>query len=673
MRHGSDFLEALDPEQRQVAEHPRGAMVVLAGAGTGKTRAITYRIANAVRSGAMDARHILAVTFTARAAGEMRSRLRDLGVGNVQARTFHSAALSQLQYFWPSAIGGRVPELKESKMALVAAAAAQLGMPTDKPSIRDLASEIEWSKVSLVSPGDYPARAAALHRPEVAGQSAADIAQLIRAYEDVKAERGVIDFEDVILVLIGIMLDRPDITRMIRDQYRYFVVDEYQDLSPMQHRLLQLWVGDRRDLCVVGDPAQTIYSFTGASSRYLEGFSREFSDAKVVTLHRDYRSTPQVVDLANAVMAKASAEGSMGAVHLTAMRASGRPVEFDAYATDSEEAQAIAGKILEAKARGVALSDIAILYRTNAQSMEFENALSAAGISYSMHGSERFFNKREVREAMVALRATARSEQASSPDDRLTLPELVEGTLRQMGWRPDGVTGQGSARERWESLDSLRSLAASLWESRRASIAEYVAELEERANAGNAPDNHSVVLSSLHGAKGLEWNTVFLAGMSEGLLPISYARTDAEIAEERRLLYVGITRAQGELHISYAKSRGSGKERKLSRFLEPLWPKAAPAQAGGRKRSKARNEDFALEHGSDMALFEDLRDWRVEVSEAIRKPAYVVLHDSTLQRIAIDKPRTLAELGKVRGIGANKLMAYGNDIVQIVRAYLGED
>lgn len=656
MENPEELLGHLDPEQREVAVNLSGPMCVLAGAGTGKTRAITYRIAYGIASGAYEINHVLAVTFTAKAASEMRSRLRDLGVGTVQARTFHSAALSQLRYFWPQAIGGTVPEVKESKLPYVAQAASGLGISTDSVTVRDLAAEVEWSKVSLITPEDYPMRAAAEDR-KVADLSPAEVGSVIRAYEEAKSARGVIDFEDVILILIGIMRDRPDIAATIRQQYRHFVVDEYQDVSPMQHRLLQLWLGDRKDLCVVGDVSQTIYTFTGASSSYLANFTKEFPRAKKVVLNRDYRSTEQIVDLANEII---SEDGSDGAVYLKSMVGSGRPVTFSEYADDASEASEIAGRILTLRDQGIDLQDIAVLYRTNAQSAEFENACSQAGIPVTVRGSTRFFQRREVRDAMVALRAVARGENSAD------LPQLVSDTFQSMGWRPTAPESRGAERERWESLETLRALAADRWEKRKSGISEFVAELEERAKDLDEPTVNAVTLSTLHAAKGLEWQAVFLAGMSEGLMPISLAKDPELVAEERRLLYVGITRAKEELAISYAKGNPGRSNRKVSRFIEGHWPKPESRATSNRRKSAAEKSAFAEANPHDQALFEELRAWRAAEATELGRPAYGIVHDTTLREIAVLKPKDLAELGRIKGIGTTKLTQFGPAILSIV-------
>lgn len=561
MMSAQDILAQLDPEQRSVVETLGVPLCVRAGAGTGKTRAITSRIAYAVQRGIYDPRNVMALTFTSRAAGELRSRLRDLGVIHGSASTFHSAALRQLSYFWPSAVGGKIPPIKEKKFPLVAEAAGRLGIPTDTVTIRDLAAEIEWSRVSLISPEEYPEVAAG--RAGLVSCSVDEIPRLLRIYEEVKRDYRLLDFEDVLIILIGILIDRPDITRRVREQYRHFVVDEYQDISPVQYRLLRLWLGDRKDVCVVGDVSQTIYSFAGASSSYLADFPRHFSGAKVVELVRDYRSSPQIVDCANDVIAS---DTSRGAVRLVSQLPDDVPVKFHEYETDEDEAAHIAGEILSLRNAGVQLGNIAILYRTNTQSSAFETALNDAGIPFEVRGAERFFDRREVREAIISMRALARSGAQGS------LASNVRTVLRQGGWREQAPERAGAARDRWSALNTLLSMAESREETRGATMAEFVAELEERMELKQAPHMDAVTLASLHAAKGLEWEAVFLAGVSEGLLPISLAKTPEAIAEERRLLYVGITRAKTHLHVSYVKGSGQRRgARKYSRFLDQVW------------------------------------------------------------------------------------------------------
>ena len=678
------LLDALDPDQRQVAEHLEGALCVLAGAGTGKTRAITYRIAYGVAVGAYQPTQVLAVTFTARAAGEMRSRLADLGVNGTQARTFHSAALRQLTYFWPTAIGGRRPEIEKFKGRLVGTAAHRLGLSADRALIRDLSAEVEWAKVTMTLPEDYAQQAAALRREPPGGLEPATVAQVLAAYEEAKTERGVIDFEDVLLLMVGVLLDREDIADQVRGQYKHFVVDEYQDVSPLQQRLLDLWLGRRRQLCVVGDVSQTIYSFTGATPDFLTGFTTRYAGARTVRLSRDYRSTPQIVSLANRVLSRSRRGGGAltlpaGAVELVAQRPSGPAVRFEAYDDDVAEAAAVAEHVGRLRSSGVPLSEIAVLYRTNSQSEVIEQALSGAGIGYLVRGGERFFERDEVKRAMVMLRAAARTERADLTGDVGADARMVLG---REGWSEQPPAPRGAVRERWDSLNAIVELADELGARRGAGLDGLVAELGERAAAQNAPTVEGVTLSSLHAAKGLEWDAVVLVGASEGLLPISLAEGPAAIEEERRLLYVGVTRAREHLVISYARARNAGgrASRKSSRFLDGIWPTGGgPARRRGRSASqspKERAKQAAAEFEADndpatIALFEALRAWRAKVAKERSRPAYTVFADTTLRSIAVVKPGTLPQLSLIHGVGAVKLQEYGADVLHVVRDLQG--
>ena len=678
------LLEALDPDQRQVAEHLEGPLCVLAGAGTGKTRAITYRIAYGVAVGAYQPTQVLAVTFTARAAGEMRSRLADLGVPGVQARTFHSAALRQLTYFWPTAIGGRRPEIQSHKAPLVGAAARRLGVSTDRALIRDLAAEVEWAKVTMTLPEDYAQAAIAAGRTGVAGMEPAAVAQVLVAYEEAKSERGVIDFEDVLLLTVGILLDREDVAAQVRGQYKHFVVDEYQDVSPLQQRLLDLWLGRRRQLCVVGDVSQTIYSFTGATPNFLTGFASRYEGARTVRLSRDYRSTPQVVSLANQVLARSRRGGVLrlpaGAVELVAQRPAGPAVRYQAYDDDVAEAQGVVAQVQRLRSSGVPLSEIAVLYRTNSQSEAIEQALSRAGIGYLVRGGERFFEREEVKRAMVVLRAAARTERATLTGD---LGADVRTVLAREGWHAEPPAAQGAVRERWESLAAIVELADQMAERRGSDLDALVTELTERASAQNAPTVAGVTLASLHASKGLEWDAVLLVGACEGLLPISLAEGADAIEEERRLLYVGVTRARQHLVISYARARtpGGRASRQPSRFLDGIWPAPASrargrgtAGAGSRGRARQAAVDFEAENDpATVALFEELRAWRAGVAKERSRPAFTVFSDSTLRLIAIMRPTTLPHLAAVKGVGAVKLQEYGPAVLKVLREHPAQD
>ncbi|MEU3466735.1 ATP-dependent DNA helicase UvrD2 [Streptomyces sp. NPDC006687] len=687
-------LQGLDPEQREVATTLRGPVCVLAGAGTGKTRAITHRIAYGVRSGQLMPASVLAVTFTNRAAGEMRGRLRALGADGVQARTFHSAALRQLQYFWPKAVGGDVPRLLERKVQFVAEAGARCRVRLDRGELRDVTGEIEWAKVTQTVPADYPA--AALKAGREAPRDPAEIAQIYSTYEQLKRDRGMIDFEDVLLLTVGILQDRRDIAEQIRTQYQHFVVDEYQDVSPLQQRLLELWLGERDSLCVVGDASQTIYSFTGATPDHLLNFRTRYPHATVVKLVRDYRSTPQVVHLANGLLAQARGRAAEHRLELLSQREPGPAPVYAEYPDEPAEAEGVARRVRDLIAAGVPAGEIAVLYRINAQSEVYEQALADAGVPYQLRGAERFFERAEVQKAVLALRGAARSA-GNDPllDDVVELGSQVRAVLSSTGWSPEPPAGSGAVRDQWESLAALVRLAEDFARSRPgAGLAELTVELEERKAAQHAPTVQGVTLASLHAAKGLEWDAVFLVGLTDGMVPITYAKTDEQVEEERRLLYVGVTRARLHLTLSWALSRAPGgrASRRPSRFLNGLRPGSAapgprtgaPAERGARKRGSrgpvlcrvcgrtlTEAGDIKLmrcaDCPSDMdeGLYERLREWRAVQSKLQGLPAYCVFTDKTLMAIAEAAPCEPGELSMISGVGGRKLDRYGADVLAI--------
>lgn len=586
------ILEGLDPEQRRVATELTGPMCVMAGAGTGKTRAITHRIAYGIAINRYNPQAVLALTFTTRAAEEMKVRLRQLGAAGVVARTFHSAALSQLRYFWPQAIGGALPEIMKNKSQFIIEAARRLGLATDRAVVRDVASEIEWAKVSMLTADTLMSHLADRELPS--DLSPVDLVRLLRTYEELKDERNVIDFEDILLLTVAIIEENPDIAAQIHQQYRHFVVDEYQDVSPLQQRLLEAWLGRRDDICVVGDASQTIYSFAGATSRHLLEFRTRFEGATLVKLVRDYRSTPQVVDLANRLLATRKAQPDSTKfswappLQLVSQRPAGAAPEWFEYADDEQEALGVAEDIKELIDRGgVAPADIAVLYRTNSQSAAIEQALTDAGISYQLRGAEQFFDRAEVRAALSMLQGAAKGAEASD-----SVPQLVRDNLKNLGWSAQAPQRSGQERARWESLETLVSLADRLVAEREdareqarangagelppaLTLYELVAVLIQRSQHRDAPSLNGVTLASLHSAKGLEWEAVFLVGLSEGLMPISFAQTADEIDEERRLFYVGITRARSHLTLTWSRSRtpGGRASRRRSRFIDDVAPR----------------------------------------------------------------------------------------------------
>jgi DNA helicase-2/ATP-dependent DNA helicase PcrA len=564
-------LSALDDAQRDAASTLRGPVCVLAGAGTGKTRVITHRIAHGVDTGAYSPSRVMAVTFTAKAAGEMRGRLRRLGVEGVSARTFHAAALAQLNHFWPQVAGDTAPTIASGKVRLLGQAADALGMRLDGATLRDVAGRIEWRKVTMRS-----IEQAARDRPEgVGGLDAGALADLQRAYEKAKDERRQLDFEDVLLACAGMLEAEPRVAAQVREQYRHFTVDEFQDVSPLQYRLLELWLGDRRDLCVVGDVSQTIYSFAGADPRFLLEFPERHADAHVVRLERNYRSDPAILAAANALM-----RGRPGALRLRSEGEPGPAPAVTAYADDTEEAGGIADRIAAQLRGGVDPREIAVLYRANAQSAPLLSALAARGIPASVLGGTRFFDLPEVRQALLALRGAS-----VAPVDG-GLVAAVRDVLRSLGLTDDPPPAGGALREAWEARASLLRLAEEAPEG--TTLRSFTDTLQARAKDQHEPSLRTVTLATLHAAKGLEWQHVHLAGLSEGLLPISYATGFEQVDEERRLAYVGITRAARTLSLSWARSSGH-RERQRSRFLQEIGTGSlregdAPARPSGSSR-----------------------------------------------------------------------------------------
>ncbi len=521
-------------------------MRVLAGAGTGKTRAITHRIAYGVASRAVVPGEVLAVTFTTRAAGELRQRLAALGAVGVQARTFHSAALRQARYFWPQVFGGELPGIAASKLPLVGEAVGRSRLKAGPADLRDLASEIEWAKVCNVRPDDYPALAPPAGRA-VEGYDPATVSRVYSAYEEVKRSRNRIDMEDVLLCAAAVLAEDERVGSAVRRQYRWFVVDEFQDVNPIQSTLLDLWLGGRDELCVVGDPAQTIYSFAGATADHLLDFPRRFPGTTTVTLSRNYRSTPQVVSAANAVMSR---QQGTAAVALRAVRGAGRAVRCTGYSDEVAEAAAVAGAIEAAVAAGTTAADIAVLFRINAQSEAYEEALAELGIPFVVRGADRFFERPEVKQAIALLRGAVRAREATTSEDAPSADLVAEVTdvLSTMGWTLAPPVGRGAVRDRWESLKALVSMASDLSSALEGvDLTAFVDELRRRVEAQHAPVADGVTLATLHAAKGLEWPVVFLVGMHEGTMPIVHADTPAAVDEERRLMYVGVTRAMERL------------------------------------------------------------------------------------------------------------------------------
>jgi len=541
-----EILSALDSEQRAVALASRGPVCVIAGAGTGKTRAITHRIAYAAAIGTMDPHKTLALTFTARAAGEMRARLRSLGVPSVAARTIH-AAVKQLTFFWPQVFGGRTPDLITTKSSFLSEAIkrAQLQSElsiTSRDLLRDIATEIEWAKVSQIAPSDYLAESQKRTvKPRINPEQ---LAKVYTAYESVKHQERAIDFEDVLLLTTAMIEQEREVRERVQDQYRFFTVDEYQDFSPLQQRLLNAWLGSRQELCVVGDPAQTIYSFAGATPVFLNSFTNRFPEAEIIRLTTGYRSTPEIIYTANSILRK----GAMGN-ELVAVNDHGTKPTITPYNDESAEIAGIIRDITALISEGVAPQEIAVLARTNNQLNGLEKAMNSANLPNQVRNTERFFERREVRDFLRLVRnaSVIPTQGVEWLDELRTLaqPFLTGGPI-------DGIAALlHLARE----LDADSAFTPK-------NLRTYLREVEDLVSQNNPPTMPVTTLATLHAAKGLEWERVFLMGASEGILPLENNSTtgdQASIDEERRLFYVGITRAKADLRLSY---RG-----KPSRFL----------------------------------------------------------------------------------------------------------
>ena len=547
------ILNGLDPDQLAVVTAIRGPVCVIAGAGTGKTRVITNRIAYAINSGVTDPTKVLALTFTARAAGEMRARLRTLGVPNVAARTFHSAALKQLLYFWPYSFGGQFPKLLTTKSSFISQAIerAEIAIPAQAASLRELASEIEWAKVLEISPDTYQEAAIAASRSVRLPNSKSEsenleiVAKVYEAYESLKKQERALDFEDILLLTVGMLEEDRGVRERVRDQYRFFTVDEYQDVSPLQQRLLNLWLGNREEICVVGDAAQTIYSFAGATSNFLLSFKTRFPNAQTFRLSLGYRSTPEIINTANQILRSANLISDHGN-ELSSANSHGDKPLINGFNTSGDEIAFVVGAVVKNISAGVDSSDIAILARTNAQLDQIKSALNNAKVASQIRSGERFFDRVDVRDAMRVIRSAS----VLPPEGGDWYEDLVS-VLRPFG-DADYVNGfLRLAREMKEGsveLDSADLISPSNSKA-KSSMRTFLRELEDRAEQNNPPTLPGVTLSTLHSAKGLEWNHLYLIGVSDGLLPMSNSN---DLNEERRLFYVGVTRAKQNIQITYA-------------------------------------------------------------------------------------------------------------------------
>jgi DNA helicase-2/ATP-dependent DNA helicase PcrA len=609
------IFDGLNPEQRRAVEAVRGPVCILAGAGSGKTTTITHRIANQVASGAFRSDEILAVTFTDKAAGEMRGRLERLGVTGVRASTFHSAALGQLRFFAPEPVG----KIMASKALPLRYIGNSLPRPYRFRPAADLATEVEWAKNRRIPPGDY-LRSLGDHEPPIPKDL---MVKVYRDYERRKADQGYADFEDLIEMAIRLFDADAGALEQVRDRYHAFTVDEYQDVNLLQQTLLDRWLGERDELCAVGDDYQSIYAFTGASPEYLLTMPQRFPAATVVRLEENYRSTPEVLAFANRLVPRLGGAEKV----LRAARRSGSEPVTRSLGEAEDEAAFIVERMRELHAAGTPFEEIALLFRTNARSADFEEALTEAGIAFQ---GAAFLSRSGAKQLLKALRGSGTSV---SEVRRVAIEQgMLEAIPDKLGERE--VTRQND-------LARLVRLAEEFGEG---TVAEFVAQLEERfgSNAGRG-----VHLLTYHRAKGLEFDAVFLPRLEEKELPSKLSKTPAAISEERRLLYVGLTRAKRHLTVTW-----SGKP---SRFLAELEieTRAAPAPK-------------AVE--PDDPLYAVLKKWRLKQAKAEERPAYVIFHNSTLAEIVRRAPRSRQELAEVPGVGPAKLERYGDDVLAVLAA-----
>jgi DNA helicase-2/ATP-dependent DNA helicase PcrA len=670
------LLDDLNDGQREAVTATSGPVGILAGAGTGKTRVISRRTAYAVATDVVPADQVLVVTFTDKAATEMVARLRQLGLPGVTARTFHAHALSQLRHYWPiHHEGAALPDLLDSKLPLLVPLVRALpGHYRFTPS-KDLADEIEWAKSRRLTPTTYE-RAVAGSPPTSSREAPIPVDLFVRlfaGYERSKQRAGRIDFDDLLVETVDLLETYAEAASTVRARKRWISVDEYQDTNPLQQRLLELWLGDRQDVCVVGDEDQTIYTFTGATSRFLTGFAERHPGARIVTLDENYRSSPEILALANNLLTSTGRTK-----RLVATRPPGPQPTVERYGTEALELASLSRWIRGLTAAGTAPAEIAVLVRMNAQLAPIESELTRAGIAYQVRGI-RFFDRPDVRGAVDLVRRTKTTTTGTA-----LVAEIRGLWAKRLGYDDDvaaGRTGDG-ARERSAALDTLLDILGTLVRSDSSVGPDgYLAELDRRRAAERAGSADGVNLLTYHRAKGLEWDAVALPAVEEGLLPIRQALDDDDLlAEELRLLYVGITRARRHLAISWAaerETRGRTTRRQPSRFLADLRPRGerhvtqlpdrfAGEQAARRSASRAA---AANPYGvaDDDPLFAALRAWRTSRARDDAVPPYVVAHDQTLVAIADLKPPSAAALRRVKGIGPAKVEAYGDEILELVR------
>jgi DNA helicase-2/ATP-dependent DNA helicase PcrA len=642
---GAALLQGLNDGQARAVASSAESLRILAGAGSGKTRVLTRRIAHRAATGSLDPQRVLAVTFTRKAAGELTQRLRGLGLrDSVAAGTFHAVAYAALRSRWNDR-DVRPPTLLDRKVGFVARILPP-SLSRRGVSALDVVSEIEWAKARLLAPADYAE--AARHAKRRVSVDLDTVSEVFERYEAAKRQRRMVDFDDLLRLCRRDLVDDAEFAAAQRWRFRHFFVDEFQDVNPLQHALLQAWLGDRRDLCVVGDPNQAIYAWNGADASYLEHFERHHPGADTVRLDRNYRSSPQILAVANGVLSRRSG----GA--LVATRPDGPVPTVRSHADDRAEARAVARAVRDAHAPGGSWSDQAVLVRTHAQTALIEEALHEAGVPFRVRGSSGLLDRPEVRQAVRDLgRGRAFAD---------AVADLAEAA---------GVAGDTDRGANLQALLRLTHDYRSVDPDPTPS--GFVAWLTDTTAEQPDAAGDAVELATFHAAKGLEWPVVHLAGLEQGLVPISYARTREALAEERRLLYVAITRAQRALHLTWAEQRTFG-ERRMSRepslHLDDIEEVCAQLRDPGRRRRPParRNAPAAAAPVSDDVLVA-LKAWRAGMARRAAVPAYVIFHDRTLEAVAAAKPRTHDQLLALPGLGPVKVNRYGDDLLDVVASH----
>ena len=684
------LLEGLNVEQQRAVEAVSGPLCILAGAGSGKTTTITRRIANQVLTGAFDPLSIMAVTFTDRAAGEMRERLAKLGVQGVRARTFHSAALSQLRHL----SGETPPQILPSKGVALRQIANTLPKPYRFRPAADLATEIEWAKNRRVTPDRY-VNSLGDHEPPIPADL---MASVYKRYEAGKRERNLMDFEDLLEKTI-LMFQRDEWAReRFAAKYRTFTVDEYQDVNLLQQTVLNEWLGDRDDLCVVGDDYQSVYGFTGATPDYLLEMPTRFRNTKVMRLETNYRSTPQVLAVANRLVPKLG--GAEKVLH--AVKDAGPEPALRRFSDGRAELRFIVGKIQQLHEDGLALEDMAILYRVNFRSEDYEEVLTAEGIPYQVTDGA-FLSRATARHMLSALKRSASTTIAADVFKLATKAGYVDEPSDDLG-----------AQELTRQNDLARFVRlAEEFDDGTRTAKDFVTDIELRfAGAGQG---RGVNLLTYHRAKGLEYEAVFLPRVEDGELPFKRSKSAEAVIEERRLFYVGITRAKTHLTITWVNDgkrkgssfvgelmdQGAKRGRATSREERSIETIAAEvgleiAVSGGYSGTIVEIEEeraiVEVEGGSLLtvpfgevvtagdkklplsgpadeeatAVLESLKTWRRERAKADGMPAFVVFHDATLEQIAYSKPASIEELAQISGVGPTKLERYGPELIEVL-------